>query len=148
MGLTKVAESVVDAALMAAVSVLFAGVGFTILTTAAERTNGAVRQHLSQIVAVRDVRAEHDRVSGALVNLSTRPVRSVRVRIARSWVSADERRAGGAEESPGRTAVHAVPGEIAPGGRLPFTYRSDAPVPQRGGHFETLVSVVGLEEIS
>ena len=55
---------------------------------------------------------------------------------------------GGAEESPGRTAVYTVPGEIPPGGQLPFTYRPDTPLPQRtDGRFETSVSVVGLEQV-
>ena len=142
----NVAESVADTALAAVVSVLFAGLGFTILTAVAGNTRGAVRQHLPRVVDVRDVHAESDRVSGVLVNLSTKTVRSVQVLIDRSWVWADERH-GGAEGGPGRRAVHAVPGEIAPGGRLPFSYRSGA-LPQRGdGHVETLVAVVGLEEV-
>lgn len=135
-------------ALAALVLVSFAALAFTSLTDAAEDTAGAVRQDLRQIVDVRDVRAEPDQVSGVLVNLSSKLVRGIRVRIDRSWLWADERHAGGAEESPGRTTIYTVPGEIPPGGHLPFTYRSDTPLPQRSdGRFETSVSVVGLEQV-
>ena len=80
-------------------------------------------------------------------NVLSKPVRNVRVRIDRSWLWADERRAGGTEESPGRSAVYTVPGEIPPGGRLAFTYQPESPLPQRSdGRFETSVSVVGLEQ--
>jgi hypothetical protein len=54
--------------------------------------------------------------------------------------------ANGTEDSPARTAVYAVPGEIPAGGHLPFTYRSDTPLPScSDGRFETSVSVVGRE---
>ena len=138
----------VDTALAGLIVGLFAALAFTSLTAAAEDTTGSDRQQFQKIVEVRDVRAEPDQVSGVLVNLSSKPVRSVRVRIDRSWLWADEKHAGGAEESPGRTAVYAVPGEIPPGGKLPFTYRPDTPLPQRtDGRFETSVSVVGLEQV-
>jgi hypothetical protein len=140
-------EKVVDTGLAALAVVLFAALGFAAITGAAENATVAPDQHLQQIVDVRDVRAEPDQVSAVLVNLSSKPVHGVKVRIDRSWLWADERRAGGSEESPGRTAVYTVPGEIPPGGRLPFTYRSDTPLPQRSdGRFETSVSVVGLEQ--
>jgi hypothetical protein len=141
-------EHAVDTALAALILVSFAALGFMSLTAAAEDITGAAQPHLRQIVDVRDVRAQPDQVSGVLVNLSSKPVRSVRIRIERSWLWADERHAGGAEQSPGRTAVYTVPGEIPPGGLLPFTYRSDTPLPQRSdGRFETSVSVVGLEQV-
>jgi len=143
----SIAENVVDGGLAAAIVVLFVALAFTSLTAAEERS-GAVRPHLPQIVDVRDVRPVLDQVSGVLVNLSTKPVRSVRVRIDRSWVCAGEGHAGGAERIPAGAAVFAVPGEIAPGERWPFTHRSDAPLPERNdGHFETSVSIVGLEQV-
>jgi hypothetical protein len=129
--------------------VLFAGLGsgFTTITAAAEDTIVVPEQHL-QIIKVRDVRAQPDQVSGVLVNLSSKLVRNVRVLIDRSWPWADERRAGGTEESPGRAAFYMVPGEIPPGGRLPFIYRSDLPLPQRNdGRFEASVWVVDLEQV-
>lgn len=137
----------VSAALV--VVVFFTTLGFSSLTAAAEETSGAVVQkQLQQIVEVRDVRAEPDQVSGVLVNLSSKVVHDVRVRIDRSWLWANERHPGETEDNPGRTAVYTVPGDIPPGGHLSFTYRSDTPLPQRrDGRFETSVSVVGLEQV-
>jgi hypothetical protein len=126
---------------------LFAVLGFVAVTRAAEETIGAREPELQKIVVVLDVRAEPDQVSGVLVNLSSKPVRNVRVRIDRSWLWADERRVGGTEESPGRSTVYTVPGEIPPGGRFAFTYRPESPLPQRSnGRFETSVSVLGPEQ--
>ena len=140
-------EDKTDTVLRAAAAILFAVLGFVAVTRAAEETTGARESELRKIVEVRDVRAQPDQVSGVLVNLSSKPVHDVRVRIDRAWLWADERRAGGTEESPGRSAVYAVPGEIPPGGHLPFTYRPESPLPQRSdGRFETSVSVVGLEQ--
>jgi hypothetical protein len=140
--------NVVDTAWAGLIVVLFAAIGFTSFTAAGEDTTGSDRKDLQRVVEVRDVRAESDQVSGVLVNLSSKPVRGVRLRIDRSWLWADEKHAGGAEESPGRTAVYTVPGEIPPGGQSPFTYRSDTPLPQRtDGRFDTSVSVVGLEQV-
>lgn len=124
---------------------LVAAVGFGSLTAAAADTPQIVQQHLEQVVAVRDVHGDADQVSGVLVNLSDTLVHDVRVQIDRAWLWADERNPGAAEDSPGRTAVYTVPGEIPPGGRVSFTYRSDTPLPQRSdGRFETSVAVVGL----
>lgn len=142
----NIVENVVYTPLAALIVVLFGVLGFTRLTAAADDTTGAIRQHLHQIVDVRDVRAEPDQVSGVLVNLSSKPVRSIRIRIDRSWLWADERHPG--DDDPGRSVVYTVPGDILPGGQLPFTYRSDTPLPQRSdGRFETSVSVIGIEQV-
>ena len=79
---------------------------------------------------------------------SSNPVRNVRIQIDRSWRWKNERHPGADADNPGRSVVYAVPGEIPPGGRLPFTYRPDSALPQRSdGSFETSVSVVGLEQV-
>ena len=97
---------------------------------------------------MRDVRTDPELVSGVLVNLSDRTVYDVRLLVDRSWLWADERYPGAAEDDPGRAAVYTVPGEIPPGGQLPFAYRGGTSLPQRSdGRFETSVSVVGLEQI-
>lgn len=126
---------------------LFAAVGLASQALAAETTLVPAGQ-LQKVVEVRDVGAAPDQVTGVLVNLSSKRVRSIQVRIDRSWLWADERHPGAETDNPGRSAVYAVPGEIGPGGRLPFTYRPDAPLPERrDGRFETSVSVVSLEQI-
>jgi hypothetical protein len=112
---------------------------------AAEETGDA---GLGAIVAVRDVRADRDQVSGVLVNLSDKTVHDIRILVTHSFLWANERHPGEAADNPGRGAAYAVPGEIPPGGRLSFTYRFDPPLPQRSdGRFQTSVSVVSLERI-
>ena len=102
---------------------------------------------LQKIVDVREVHAQPDQVTGVLVNLSSKTVRSIELRIDRSWLWTNERHPGEETDNPGHSVVYAVPGEIAPGGSLPFTYRPDSPLPERrDGRFETSVSVVGLEQ--
>jgi len=97
---------------------------------------------------VRDVRVQADEVSGVLVNLSSNPVRNIQVRVDCSWLWKNERHPGADKDDPGRSVVYAVPGDIPPGGRLPFTYRPDSALPQRSdGSFETSVSVVSLEQV-
>jgi uncharacterized membrane protein len=105
-------------------------------------------EQLQKIVEVRDVRAQPDQVTGVLVNLSSKPVRSIQIRVSSSWLWTDERHPGDEADDPGHSVVYTLPGEIAPGGRLPFTYRPDAPLPERrNGRFETSVSVLGLEQV-
>jgi hypothetical protein len=126
---------------------LFAALGLSGIAVAAETTVVPPEQ-LQQIVEVRDVRAQPDQVTGVLVNLSSKSVRSIQVRIDRSWLWTNERHPGEEMANPGRSVVYTVPGEIVPGGRLPFTYRPDALFPKRrNGRFETSVSVVSLEQV-
>jgi hypothetical protein len=127
--------------------VSFAALALAGIAIAAETTI-VTPERLRKIVEVRDVRVQPDEVSGVLVNLSSLPVRNVQVRIDRSWLWKNERYPGPDEDNPGRSVVHAVAGEIPPGGRLPFTYRSASALPQRSdGSFYTSVSVVGLEQV-
>jgi len=133
---------------LAALTVALGVIGFVSAIAGAEDAPGGATQPLRQIIDVRDVRADPDQVSGVLVNQSNNTVRDVRVRVDRAWLWADEHKAGGAAESPARTAAYTVPGAILPGGRLPFTYRSATPLPQRSdGRFETSVSVIGLDQV-
>jgi hypothetical protein len=127
--------------------VLFASLGLAGIAIAAEEKL-VPPQQLRKTVDVRDVDAHPDQVSGVLVNLSSKLVRSIRVRIDQPWLWTNERHPGENKDDPGRSAFYTVAGEIPPGGRLPFTYRPDTPLPERSdGRFETSVSVVGLEQI-
>jgi hypothetical protein len=127
--------------------VLFAALALAGITIAADDTV-VPPEHLQKTVDVLDVQAQPAQVSGVLVNLSSKPVRSIRVRIDQAWLWKNERHPGENKDNPGRSQFYTVPGEIPPGGRLPFTYRPDTPLPQRSdGRFETSVSVVSLEQI-
>jgi hypothetical protein len=104
---------------------LLAALGLSGIAIAAE-TGVVAPEHFQKIVEVRDVRAQPDQVTAVLVNLSSKPLRGIHVRIDHSWLWTNERHPGQETDNPGRSVVYAVPGEIAPGGRLLFTYRPDA----------------------
>ena len=47
-----------------------------------------------------------------------------------------------------RPLYHTLPKEIAPGARLPFSFKPSPPLPQvTGGHFETSVAIAGFTEV-
>lgn len=83
-------ENPADTALAALILALFVALGFTSLSAVAEDTSGGGQQQLHQIVDVREIRGDPDQVSGVLVNLSGKAVRSVRLQIDRAWLWADE----------------------------------------------------------
>jgi hypothetical protein len=126
--------------------VLIATLSVVGITMAAEKALVVPEQRLQKTVDVRDVRAQSDQVSGVLVNLSSKPVRDVQVRIDCSWLWRNERHPG--PDSPERSILYSVAGEIPAGGSLSFVYRPETPLPVRSdGRFETSVSVVGFEQV-
>ena len=97
--------------------ILFAALALAGITVAAQDTV-VPREQLQKTVDVRDVDAHPDQVSGVLVNLSSKPVRSIRVRIDQPWLWKNERHPGENKDNPGRSHFYTVPGEIPPGGRI------------------------------
>ena len=78
-----------------------------------------------------------------LSNVSSEPVRDVRLLIERTWVSSKDADAG--IDDPHRVESHTVENTIPPGGEVSFTYRPSTPLPNRtDGHYDTSVGVVGL----
>lgn len=97
-------------------------------------------------VRVAEVQARDGLVTGTLVNTSRAPVRNVELLIRHTWFWNNERHPG--DDSPGRTDVYDVRGEIPPRQQMPFTYQVSPPLPQRfDGHFETTVEVVGFAQV-
>ena len=148
LGVTRMSRSM-HARLTIVTVALMAALALTIISIAiAAETTMVPPEQLQKIVEVRDVRAQPDQVTGVLVNLSSKPVRSIQIRVESSWLWTNERHPGDEANDPARSVVYTLPGEIAPGGRLPFTYRPDVPLPERrDGRFETSVSVIGLEQV-
>ena len=97
-------------------------------------------------VVVRDVQVQDSAVSGVIVNNSSRLLRDVKVIIRHAWTWKNERHPG--DDNPGRAEYFTIPGEVAPGGSLPFTYRLNQPLPKRtDGHFVTSASVISFTEV-
>lgn len=135
----------VEVALLALSALTLAIIALASMSAFATDTPATAAPSFQGIVEVHDVHAEADQVSAVLLNVSSKRLHGVRVRIDHAWQWTDERHP--ADQNPGRSTVYDVPGDIPPGGRSSFTYRPDVPLPQRGdGHFETSVSVVGLEQ--
>ncbi len=97
-------------------------------------------------VTLSDLQVQGGNISAVLVNTSSHTIHQVELLINHTWLWRDERHPG--EDNPGRSNYYTVHGDIAPGGKLPFTYRPTPPLPQRSdGHFETSAQIVGLVEV-
>ena len=96
-------------------------------------------------IEVQDLKTGADgSLSGTLHNTSTTVVKDVRLLVKHTWYWNNERHPG--DDSPGRSAYVAVPGEIAPGASVPFTYTPNPPLAKRAdGTFKT---TVGVQEFS
>jgi len=85
-------------------------------------------------------------VSGEVVNRSAHLLREVQLFIRYTWLWDDEMKPG--KIDPGTSTFHTLPKEIAPGGRLPFTFAPSPPLPKvAGGHFETSVTIAGFAQV-
>ncbi len=106
----------------------------------------ASSDQVARAVVVRDVQVRDSTVSGVVVNNSSRLLRDVKVIVRHSWIWKNERHPG--DENPGRSEDFTIPGEVAAGGSLPFTYRLDAPLPKRiDGRFVTSTDVISFTEV-
>jgi hypothetical protein len=98
-------------------------------------------------VAVQNVTLQGDEVSGVVANGSPHPVRDVKLQITYGWLWTNERHPG--TDNPGRTDYYTVPGDIAPGGSMPFTYRPATPLAKpHDGQFNASANVIGFTEFA
>ena len=101
---------------------------------------------LAANVDLHDVRTGGDAVSGTVVNRSPYPVRDVRLVVSHVWVWDNEFHPGTDDYS--RADYYVVPGEIPPGGSVPFTIRPSNPLSEeRGGRYLTKVAIARVVEI-
>jgi hypothetical protein len=130
------------AAFAVATVLLLPRVGRTV-DLAPDNTRVVPQGRLAADVAVQDVRIAGDTVSGVVVNRSSHPVRDVRLVVSHNWLWDNEMRPG--EDQYSRADHYTVPGEIPPGGQVPFTARPSAPLAEgSGGHFMTQVQVTSV----
>jgi len=116
------------------------------LSVQAQAGSLASGEQVEKIAVVRDVQMRDSAVQGVIVNQSSRLLRDVKVVIHHNWLWKNERHPG--DENPGRSEYYTVPGEVAAGGSLPFTYHLDPPLPQRAdGHFVTSAEVISFTEV-
>ena len=129
-------------AAFAVATVLLPRVGRTV-ELAPDNTRAVPETRLAADVVVQDVRTVGDTVTGVVVNRSSHPVQNVRLVVSHIWLWDNEMRPGTDEYS--RADHYTVPGEIPPGGQVPFTARPSAPLAEgSGGHFMTQVGVASV----
>ena len=102
-------------------------------------------EQIARPLDVREVVIEDGTVSGIVVNNSRHMMRDVELLIRYGWHWENEFSPG--ENEPSSAVFYKLPGEIAPGGAMPFTYHRRSPLPYRAdGHFMTSVEVVGFTQ--
>jgi hypothetical protein len=96
---------------------------------------------------IRDVKVAADgSVTGVIQNNTQAAMRDIKLLVKHTWYWRNERNPG--EDSPGRSAYLAVPGEVPAGGSMPFSYTANPPLPQRGdGSFKTTVTVQEFTQV-
>jgi hypothetical protein len=101
-------------------------------------------EQVAQSVVVRDVTMDNGTVSGVVVNNLGQVVRDINLAIRYGWMWKNEFRPG--KNEPSRVDYYTVPGEIAPGASVPFTYHPESPLPHRSdGRFRISVQVVEFD---
>ena len=119
-----------------------------LLAAAAVARSQAVksRPEIDRIAVVEKLAVQQGNVSGEVLNKSSYLLRDVRLLVRYTWLWDDEKKPG--KTDPGTSTLYTLPREIAPGGRLPFTFKPAPPLPSlSGGHFETSVSIAGIAEV-
>ena len=104
------------------------------------------RDETARIVTIEKITVADSVVSGEVFNRSSNTVRDVQLFIRYTWLSDNETKPG--KDDPGTSIYYTLPKEIAPGARLPFSFKPSPPLPQvTGGHFETSVAIAGFAEV-
>jgi hypothetical protein len=103
-------------------------------------------EEAGRVLAVEKLVVKDGMVSGEVINRSTRLVRDVQLFIRYTWLWDDEMKPG--NQDPGSSTYYTLQKEIAPGGRLPFTFQPSPPLAKiGGGRYETSVSIAGFTEV-
>jgi hypothetical protein len=103
-------------------------------------------EEVGRVLAVEKLVVKDGMVSGEVINRSTRLVRDVQLFIRYTWLWDDEMKPG--NQDPGSSTYYTLQKEIAPGGRLPFTFQPSPPLAKiGGGRYETSVSIAGFTEV-
>jgi hypothetical protein len=108
--------------------------------------NLRAREDVARTLALENVSVVDHAVSGEVVNRSPHTLRDVQLFIRYTWLWDNETKPG--KEDPGTSTYYTLSKEIAPGGRLPFTFKPSPPLGKApGGRFETSVAIAGFTEV-
>jgi hypothetical protein len=104
------------------------------------------QQDAERVLTIEKLTIKDHAVSGEVINRSARLLRDVELFIRYTWLWDDEMKPGKAD--PGSSTYYNLQKEIAPGGRLPFTFSPSPPLTQMsGGHYQTSVTIAGYAEV-
>jgi hypothetical protein len=109
--------------------------------------NVASQQQAASVLAIENLAVLDGTLSGAIRNKSPNTVRDVQLFVRYTWLWANEFRPG--KDNPSEAFYQTVPGDIAPGGSMPFKFTPSPPLPRRsGGRFaQPTVSVAGFTQV-
>jgi len=128
--------------------IIVLSMGAMLLTTPLPGWSQSVRarDETARIVTIEKITVADSVVSGEVFNRSSNNVRDVQLLIRYTWLWDNETKPG--KDDPGTSTYYTLPKEIAPGVRLPFSFKPSPPLPQvTGGHFETSVAIAGFTEV-
>jgi hypothetical protein len=129
-----------------AVSALACGAILAHTPTAAWPQKVKNHEEAARVLVVEKLVVKDEMISGEVFNRSTRLVRDVQLFIRYTWLWDDETKPG--KQDPGASTYYALQKEIAPGGRLPFTFQPSPPLAKiGGGRYQTSVSIAGFTEV-
>ena len=137
-----------SALLQSLTGIIVLSMGAMLLTTPLPAWSQSVRarDEPARIVTIEKITVADSVVSGEVFNRSSNNVRDVQLLIRYTWLWDNETKPG--KDDPGTSTYYTLPKEIAPGVRLPFSFKPSPPLPQvTGGHFETSVAIAGFTEV-
>lgn len=104
------------------------------------------KAEVESVAVIEKLAVSNGVVSGEVANRSSNILRQVQLFIRYTWLWDDEMKPG--KIDPGTSTFYTLPNEIAPAGRLPFTFTPSPPLPKvAGGHFETSVTIAGFVQV-
>jgi hypothetical protein len=127
----------------------YIGIGLTLVLFPSHGFSQNVRnrEEIVRIVTIEKLTVSPDyAVAGEIVNRSPNAMRDVQVIIRHVWLWDQETKPG--RDDPSRSVYVTVSGEIAAGGRSPFTHKPSPPLSRMpGGRFITSAAIAGYTEI-
>jgi hypothetical protein len=104
------------------------------------------QQDAERVLAIEKLTIKDGVVAGEVSNRSARLLRGVELFIRYTWLWDDEMKPG--KVDPGTSSYYTLQKEIAPGGRLAFTFQPSTPLTQMGGgRYQTSVTIAGFTEV-
>ncbi len=104
------------------------------------------QQDAERVLTIENLTIKDGVVAGEVRNRSARLLRGVELFIRYTWLWDDEMKPG--KVDPGTSSYYSLQKDIAPGGRLAFTFQPSPPLTQMGGgRYQTSVTIAGFTEV-